>query len=177
MSSILLIGFVGVMLVLLFKRPLTNQVGKENRFVHKLRNAEWFQNHWLSGLFLFGLNAVLFFSTVLLIYLLMKLMIPFIHLFVMFMAVGASIYLWILIHKAWGGSRKNRLKMSAVGSSFYLILTIIFVFWLKNLKPAYHGDDMFMASIGLIIATIVTTVAFLTCFGIKGFSKGKTVNG
>jgi hypothetical protein len=176
MSLIILMGIIGMLLVLFFKRPLIDIIAKDNKLVYKLKDADWFQNHWLSGVFLFGLNAVFFFLTVLLLFMLMYLFIPFVHLFVMFFAVIASIYVWILINKAWKGTRSNRLKMGAVGSSFYIFLTFIFAFWLVNLKPSYPGDDTFMRAIGLVFAIIVTSIAFVTCLVITGFSKEKVAN-
>lgn len=92
MSLILFIGLLGVFLVIFLKRPLIDTLGKNNKLVHKLKNAKWFQNHWLSGIFLFVMNAVLFFSTGLVLYALMYLFIPFVHLLVMFLAVIGSIF-------------------------------------------------------------------------------------
>ncbi|MFX3660984.1 MAG: hypothetical protein ACE3JN_13090 [Ectobacillus sp.] len=171
MSLFLLIGVMGIIFVLFLKRPLMNAIGKDNKFVYMLKDAKWFQNHWIAGIFLFGLNAVFFFLTVLLLYIVMYLLIPFVHLFVMFFAVIGSIYVWILINKAWKGTKSNRWKMGAVGSSFYIFMTCIFAFLLVNLKPAYPGDDIFMGAIVLIFAIIVTLVAFIACFVMMGFSK------
>lgn len=173
MSFILLIGLFGVLLILFFKNPIINILGENNKMVHRLRNANWFQNHWLSGVFLFGANAVLFFATIGLLYMLMFLIIPFIHILVMLFAVFGSVYLWILINKAWQGSKRNRLRMGAIGSSFYFILTVLFVFWFVTLKPSYPGEDTFMKWIGLLFAIIVTLVACITCFIFTGFSKRK----
>lgn len=171
MSFILLIGILGVLLAIFFKSPIMDMTGKDNKLVDKLKNAKWFQNHWLSGIFLFFMNAILFFSTVLVLFGLMFLLIPNIHLLVMLLAVIGSIFLWIFINKAWQGTKRNRLKMGIVGSSFYIFLTFMFVYWLVTLKPSYPGDDTFMAAIGLDIAIIVTIVAFITCLIITGFSK------
>lgn len=173
MSSLLLIGVIGVFLVLIFKKPILNVFGENHKFVDRLRNAKWFQNYWLSGIFLFVLNAVLFFSTVLVLYGLMQLLIPFVHIIVMFLAVIGSIFSWFMINKAWVGVRSNRLKMAAIGSSFYIFLTSLFVYRFVTLKPSYPGEDTFMAAIGLGFAINVTTVAFITCFVITGFSKTK----
>lgn len=82
-----------------------------------------------------------------------------------------SIFSWVLINNAWQGTKRNRLKVGAVGSSFYIFLTFIFAYWFVTLKPSYPGEDTFMGAIGLIFAIIVTTVAFITCFVITGFSK------
>lgn len=173
MSLVLFIGFLGVFLVILFKVPIIEMIEENNKLVRNLKNAMWFQNHWLSGIFLFVMNGFLFFSTCLVLYVLMYFLIPFVHLFVMFLAVIGSIFLWVSINKYWKGAKKNRLKMGAVGSSFYIFLTFMFVYWFVTLKPSYPGEDIFMRAIGLVFAIIVATVAFITCFVITGFSKKK----
>lgn len=167
-SLVLVLGLVGVIFVLFSKRRLLDMVGEDNRLVQTLKRVRWFQHHWLAGIFLFVVNAVLFFSTCLVLYVLMYFFIPYLHIVVMAAAVVGSFILWIVIYRDWEGTRRNRLKMSAVGSSFYLVLTIVFVYWFVTLKPAYPGEDTFMAAIGLILATIVTTVAFSCCFVITG---------
>ncbi|MBL5766400.1 hypothetical protein MXL46_07625 [Heyndrickxia sporothermodurans] len=173
LSLIIFIGLFGVLLVLFFKNPIINRLGENNKMVHKLQTANWYQNYWLAGIFLFGMNAVLFFATIGILYLLMFLIIPFIHIFIMLLAVFGSIYLWIIINKAWQGTKRNRLKMGAIGSSFYLILTVLFVFLFVTLKPSYPGEDTFMKAIGLLFAIIVTAVACITCFVFTGFSQRK----
>lgn len=176
MSLVLIIGLLGVLLVTFYKGPITVILGKNNKLVHRLKNARWFQNHWLSGIFLFAMNAVLFFSTGLVLYVLMYFVIPFVHLIVMFFAVIGSILLWVIINKAWQGTKRNGLKMGAIGSSFYIFLTFLFVYWFVTLTPSYPGEDTFMRAIGLVFAIVVTTVAFITCFVITGFSKKKIAN-
>ncbi|ALC80302.1 MULTISPECIES: cation-translocating P-type ATPase [Bacillus] len=175
MTFILLIGTVGVILTLFFIKPLTGKVGSNHKLVHKLKDTKWFQNHWLAGMFLFIVNAVLFFSTGLILYVfvLTYFLIPYVHLFIMLFAAIVSIFLWILIYKAWQGTKINRLKMGFIGSSFYIVLTVIFVYWLLTLKPSYPGDDTFMGAIGLLFSIIVTSVAFITCFVITGFYKNE----
>jgi protein-S-isoprenylcysteine O-methyltransferase Ste14 len=171
MSLILLIGLLGIFLVLLFKNPIIGLIGENNNLIIKLRNAKWFQNPWFSGVFLFVINAFLFFLTVLVLYVLMYFFIPFVHLIVMFIAVIGSIFTWIIINRAWQGTKRNRLKMGAIGSGFYLFLTLIFVYRLVTLKPSYPGDDTFMGAIGLFFSIIVTVVAFVTCLFITGFTR------
>ena len=171
MTFILLIGVLGVLIVVFFKNSLINTVQQSNKLIHKLQNAKWFQSYLLSGIFLFMMNFVLFFFTVTVLYELIYLVIPFAHILVMFLAVIGSIYLWIVIKKAWQGTKRNRLKMGIIGSSFYFFLTVIFFIWFVTLKPSNPGDDTFMGAIGLVFAIIVTIVAFSTCFIITGFSK------
>ncbi|WP_391209563.1 hypothetical protein [Psychrobacillus sp. L4] len=173
---ILLIGPLGVFLLLFIKRPLVEILGENNKLVFKLKNAIWFQNHWFSGIFLFIMNAVLFFSTVLMLYILAYFSIPFIHLLVMIFAVIGSILLWIIINKASLSTKKNRWKMATVGSSFYIILTLMFIYWLVTLKPSYPDEDTFMKAIGLVLGVIVTMVAFISCFVITGYPNKKAGN-
>ena len=60
--------------------------------------------------------------------------------------------------------------MGTIGSSFYGVLSILFIYWLVTLEPSYPGEDTFMQAIGLMLGTIVTTVAFITCFIITGYT-------
>lgn len=170
MSIIIFVGLLGAFLVIFLRRPILSMIGNNNRLVLRLQHLKWFQNHWLSGMFLFALNAVLFGSTCLLLYVLMYFLIPFVHLFVMFFAAAISIAFWLFIHKAWEGSKKNRLKMGALGSSFYMLSALLFGYLLATLKPSYPGEDTFMVAVGLVFAIIVTSVAFMGCFVITGFS-------
>jgi len=173
MTSILFIGLLGVLFVIVFKRPILGNLGRNNKWVHKLKNVKWFQNHWLAGLFLFVMNAVLFLLTGIVLRILGYFVIPYVHLLIMFLAVIGSIYLWGLIHNAWEGSKRNRMKLGALGSSFYMLLTFTFVYWFVTLKPSYPGEDTFMRAISLLFAIIVAAVAFITCFIMTGFSKKK----
>ncbi len=176
MSFILLIGLVGVLLVILYKRPIINIIGSDNKLVHKLENKKWFQNYWVAGIFLFVMNTFLFSSTLLVLYVLVYFLIPFVQMFVILLAVIGSTLLWLLVNKAWKGTKKSRIKMGFIGSSFYIFLTFVFVYWLVTMKPSYPGEDTFMGAIGLVFAIIVTTVAFITCFAITGFSRDETIN-
>ncbi|MFG3611570.1 hypothetical protein [Rummeliibacillus stabekisii] len=164
MTSILMIGCIGVLLIIYFRKIFIEHLGKKNNLVHKLKNANWFQNHWLSGLFLFCMNAILFFSTGLILYLLIFFPIPYLHILLMFAAVLTSILLWIAINKAWQGSKRNRIKMSVVGSSFYFFLLILFIYWFVTIKPSYQGEDIFMKGFGLLFGMVVSFVACITCF-------------
>lgn len=175
MILFILFGLFGVIILLSMKRPLIGMLGDDNKFVHKLKSAIWFQNYWLGGLFLFLLNAALFLSTAFILYLFTYIIIPFFHLFVMIFAVFASFYLWMIINKAWQGTNRNRLKMAAIGSSFYSILTLLFAYQLVTLEPLYPGDDPFMRALGLYIGIIVTVVAFLSSFIITGFTNRKAL--
>jgi len=170
----LFIGLLGALFINIFKRSIIEMVGERNPLVQRLKNVSWFQNHWLAGIFLFLVNAGLFFTTGFVLFWLMSFLIPYVHFLVMFIAVMASLYLWIIINKAWQGTRRKQLRMSAVGSSFYLILTLIFCYKLITLKPLFPGDDTFMRALGLELGLIVTTTAFISCLLFTSYSKQKS---
>lgn len=172
-SLIILVGLLGVLAMILYKNPIIQGLGSNNKLVNQLKHKAWFQNQWLCGAFLFIVNAVLFFSTGLILYGITFLSIPFIHLGVMFMAVILSVIIWSFVNLAWGGENRERLIMAGVGSSFYLVLSGVFIFQLVTLEPKFPGEDTFMAAIGIMFGIIVTSVAFLTCFIMTGFSKRK----
>ncbi|MFE8699882.1 hypothetical protein ACFYKX_04515 [Cytobacillus sp. FJAT-54145] len=170
-SLIILVGLLGVLAIILFKNPIIQGLGTNNKLVNQLKHKAWIQNQWLCGAFLFFVNAVLFFSTGLILYGITFLSIPFIHLGVMIMAVILSVIFWSSVNLAWEGEKKKRLMMAGVGSSFYLILSAIFIYRLVTLEPSYPGEDTFMAAIGMMFGIIVTSVAFLTCFIMTGSKR------
>ncbi|WP_026693643.1 membrane protein [Peribacillus kribbensis] len=170
MSLLLLLGILGFILVIVLKKPLIISFEENNRWVNKLKRAKWFQNHWLSGLFLFSMNAALFAAVCLFFILLSFFVIPYLHILVGFAAVILSFILWIAITKAWKGTRWNRFKMGITGSSFYILLIAGFAYWMRELKPSYPGEDIFMGAIFLIFGMIAALIAFIACLVITGFS-------
>ncbi|WP_440895343.1 hypothetical protein ACS127_12320 [Amphibacillus sp. Q70] len=50
--------------VILYRKAIVVQIGSHNRWVKILMNVEWFQDYRLAGIFLFVMNAVLFFQQV-----------------------------------------------------------------------------------------------------------------
>ncbi|MBD3109621.1 hypothetical protein IEO70_14835 [Bacillus sp. AGMB 02131] len=170
MTLFLFVGILAVGVIILCKGPIISLCPEDSRLGQMLTNTGWFRSYWLSGVFLFSMNAMLFCTSILLLFI----RLPFIHLLIMLLAVIASIFLWATINKVWQGTRRNRLKMSAIGSSFYLLFSLVFSYMLVTLEPAYPGEDLFMKGIGLLVAIIVTMVAFVTCFVFTGFSKGRS---
>ncbi|MFF2874991.1 hypothetical protein ACFVR2_01585 [Gottfriedia sp. NPDC057991] len=170
MTLFLLFVFIVVSIILFKRDKVAFMLSENNKLIFKLKNTSWFQNHLMSGIFLFIVNATLFFSTCLIIYLLTYLLIPFLHLLVMILAIFGSFFLWIIVNKAWQGTNANRIKMSILGSSFYILLSILFLYWLLNLESSYPGEDLFMRSIGLMFGLMVSIVAFLSCLITTGFS-------
>ncbi|KGP74292.1 hypothetical protein [Pontibacillus yanchengensis] len=177
MSFILLMGLIGIVFLLYFKKPILSIVSENHGIVSKLQDSKWFQDYRLAGVFLFGINAVLFISTILMLYGLTLLTIPYVHLIIMLFAVVVSIYFWLVVHKSWKGSRMERVKMSLIGISFYIGSTLLFIYWLVTLTPSYPGEDTFIIAIGLILAIIVTSVACIVCFIITGITKDRLSRG
>ncbi|XZF74967.1 hypothetical protein ACSBO6_15310 [Bacillus sp. AL-1R] len=170
LTLFLLLVFIVVCTILFKRDKVSFMLDDHNKLVFKLQSASWFQNHLMSGIFLFIMNAMLFFTTclVLYFYLLTDLQIPYLHLLVMVLAVFASFFLWIIVSKAWQGTNVNRIKMSIIGSSFYVFLSILFLYWRLTLE-AYPGEDLFMRDLGLMLGLIVSIVAFLSCLITTGF--------
>ncbi|MFS0822343.1 hypothetical protein [Bacillus sp. 1P02SD] len=176
MTLFLMVGILLIILVGINRNKLVNSNSLNNRLVKKLSSYEWFQNPWLSGLFLFVLNAFLFGSTLLILFLLGFLTIPYLHLLIMFGAVLVSLVVWIILLNAWTGDKKGRILRGFIGSSFYLLLTIVFTYLIVTLEPEFPGDDTFMAFIGLVMAITVALVAFVTCFLFTGVFERKEVH-
>ena len=61
--------------------------------------------------------------------------------------------------------------MGFIGSSFYAFLLFFFLYKFITLKPAFAGDDTFMAAVDLIFSMIVATVAFMTCFAFMALAR------
>lgn len=164
-STFFLAGMVLVLVMIVFSRTLWVPSGMVERLSKKKR----FQNHWLSGGYLFGINALYFGATMFLLYLLMFTDIPYLHLVLMFLATIVSILTWSAVSAAWTGSFKNRLKMALTGSSFYLIVAFIMVIEWLSVKPLYPHEDTFMRALGWMLGFFVSAVAFSICFIFTAF--------
>ena len=163
------VGLIAAFFVLFFRAAIVGSISENNIFVKWLQRSKWFQNRILAGGILFLMNGVLFMSTVGILYGLMIFFIPYVHFIVMIAAVVMSIWLWSIVHKAWKGSNKGRIVVASVGSSFYFVLTVLFVYMYVQIEPYYPGEDTFMRALGLSLASVVTAVACITCFVITGF--------
>ena len=175
MLELVLLMLIGILVVgglLLTRNTGFNFISENNQMVHKLNKANWFDNHWFAGLFLFFCNMVLFCLVGLSLYLFVtNFTIPYLHLVFMVLGVITSFYLWNIIQQAWGGPKGKRVIVGLVGSSFYLMLMIGFGYQLLVLKPAFPGDDTFMAALGLGLGITVTLVAFVSSFVFTGLER------
>lgn len=91
----------------------------------------------------------------------------------MIIAVFLSLLMREWFGISWKGSRRNRFKMGLLGSSLYLLLSLVFLYQMFNLKPANPHDDTFMAFVGLLFGLIVSIVAFITFFCFTALSRRK----
>lgn len=171
MSILLVLGIVCIGVLLVNRHQIIGFMRDDSYMVRMLSASSWFQNHWYSGMFLFVLNAMLFGLTLLSIFLLGKLQVPFLHLFIMILAVFSSFYLWASIHQAWRGGRRERFIQGLMGSSVYLLLTLFFGWMLISLEADTPYHDSFMEWIGLVFGMLVSFVAFVTCLCMTGLTS------
>ncbi|WP_146223187.1 hypothetical protein [Ureibacillus chungkukjangi] len=146
-------------------------INENNKFVKSIQRVSWFQKSYLAGIMLLLVNAVLFFGSLGILNALMIYFGLYVHFFVMLVAVVLSIGSWIIVNKAWNGSNRGRIVIAGIGSSFYFVLTILFVYRYMSIEPYYPGEDTFMRALGLTLAGITTVIAWITCFVITGFSS------
>ncbi len=170
LMSVFGIGMLIIIMILIKKQSLIEVVGN-HLIVQKIAEKQWFHHKWRSGLFLFVLNAVLFLFAIGLIFLSGLLMVPYLHILVMLSATLTSIYLWIAIRVSVQRPKKDQLVMGLLGSSFYVILFLIFLYLFMTLGPATLEHDTFMDAIGLMLGMVVAFVAWMTCFFITAFQK------
>jgi hypothetical protein len=170
---IFIFGLLSVLILIVFSNSILEVLREKNHLEYFLRGKKVFQHYWLAGIILFLMNALVFFLTMIILYVIQSFSIPFMHLVVMLLAVASSIYFWLLVNLNWQGEAKDRIKVGVIGSSFYLFLTVFFIFKYVTIKPMFPGDDTFMKSIGFMFGIMITSVAFVTCFSLTGLVRGK----
>ncbi|WP_408010455.1 hypothetical protein ACJROX_09205 [Pseudalkalibacillus sp. A8] len=94
MTLLLLCGLIIIFLVVMNRSKLYSIIPFDFKIIESVSKKEWFRNPWLSGLALFFINTVYFGLTGLILFLLMSLMVPFLHLVIMLAAVVSSILTW-----------------------------------------------------------------------------------
>ncbi|WP_408010456.1 hypothetical protein ACJROX_09210 [Pseudalkalibacillus sp. A8] len=65
--------------------------------------------------------------------------------------------------------------MSLVGSSFYGLMCLFFLWGYLHVEPAYPGEDTFMRAISWMLGVIVAGTAFLTYLSFTNFSTRKAM--
>ncbi|QGH35217.1 hypothetical protein GI584_14685 [Gracilibacillus salitolerans] len=174
MSTFLIVGVFAIILFLFFRKPIVKKIETFVKLQLDVEKHKWLNNYWITGGILFGVNALFFTSTILILIGLSYLMLPYVHLLVMVVAVIISIFVWIVFAHSWRGSKLNKWKMALIGSSFYVIMIIFFSYWYATLEPTYPGEDLFMAGLGLMMAIFVSLVAFLTSLFVVGTGNNRS---
>lgn len=170
MSFFMFIVLVALLIAFLVRRILSSYI-QDSKWVAILRSKPWISNPWKAGLFLFGINTLIFGITALILFVLALTFIPYLHLLVMLAAIVLSLWIWSIMNAAWTDTSNKRWIMAFVGSSFYLIL--MFVCWiLLDLLPSTHANgDNFMAGIGLALAAFASATAFIICLILTAYKK------
>lgn len=177
LGIILFLLIIAFIFISISRSALVGSINDNNRFVKWLQNSRWYQNSYLAGIVLFIANAVLFLTTIGILYVLMLFFIPYVHFIVMIIAIIFSVGIWIIFNKAWNGSKKEQIIMASLGSSFYFALTVLFVYMYVRIEPYYPGEDTFMRALGLSLAGFVTAVACISCFVMTGFqTRGNLIS-
>lgn len=175
MLMLFLAGSLFVVVFLVRKSFLTKLVSPTNKIVRELSGSSWFHHPIWSGVFLFLTNTLLFGITATVLFLLSYFFIPYLHLAIILLAIFASLFIWTAIYHADHKTKKDRVLMSFLGSSFYLLLLGYAV--LNMIFPTTIPDapehDQFMEFIGMLILSIIALTASFTCFVITGLYRKK----
>jgi hypothetical protein len=149
MSIILVAGLI-LTVILLSKQKAGSSAGFLTNISYKLKGSLLSQNFWLAGAALFAANTALFGIAFVIMFFL-----PMGTILGLLLCIPLSIFTWLFISEIWDGNDKDKIKMACVGNSFFLILIIWAIRYYITLEPAYPGDDLFMAWIGLIFSLIL----------------------
>lgn len=150
MTILLLAGIVFTLILIMKQRDFAS-VGMVRNISHKLKGHSLSTNYWQAGIALFAANAGLFVLAFLILFLL-----PYGTMAGLLICIPLSLFTWVIFSEVWRGSWKDKVKMAFIGTSFFLLF-LGWIFWYyATLEPAYPGDDLFMAWIGVIIASIFT---------------------
>ncbi|ANC75594.1 hypothetical protein ABE65_001520 [Fictibacillus phosphorivorans] len=148
MTVLLLAGIV-LTLILLMKQRDFASVGMVRNISYRLKGRSLSTNYWQAGIALFAANAALFALAFVILFFL-----PYGAMVGLLLCIPLSLFTWVIFSEVWEGAMKDKVKMASIGSSFFLLF-LGYIFWYyATLEPAYPGDDLFMAWIGVIIATI-----------------------
>jgi hypothetical protein len=154
--SILLIAGMILTVILLTKQKNWASADFVTNIRYKLHGSVISRNFWLAGAALFGANAALFGIAFFIMFFL-----PMATILGLLLCIPLSIITWMIISEIWDGNNKDKIKMACLGNSFFLILMTWAIWYYITLEPAYPGDDLFMAWIGLIISLILGLGAML----------------
>ncbi|MET3730130.1 putative membrane protein YGL010W [Fictibacillus halophilus] len=148
MTVLLLAGIVFTLILITKQRDVAS-IGIVRNITYKLKEYPMSANYWQAGITLFVANAALFALAFVILFFL-----PYGAMAGLLMCIPLSLFTWVIFSEVWRGSWKDKVKMTFIGSAFFLFF-LGWIFWYyATLEPAFPGDDLFMAWIGVIIASI-----------------------
>ncbi|WP_137791391.1 hypothetical protein [Bacillus sp. E(2018)] len=150
MTVLLLAGIIFTIILLTKQRDFAS-VGMVRNLSLKLSEKSLSTNYWQAGIALFIANATLFALAFVILFFL-----PYGAMAGLLLCIPLSLFTWVIFSEMWRGSKKDKVRMAFIGSAFYLFFLGGIVSYYATLQPAYPGDDLFMAWIGVIIAFIFT---------------------
>jgi len=172
----LVIYFILISILVMGGRKFYNRIGTNYEFLNKIKNKKWFQNHWICGLIVLFQNALLFSIASVLIYLIslpdilhdiMDLQYFFI-IVVLTITLTGSFLLWIIVRNIWQGTFANRMKMSIIGSSFYVLVELVCIYNFISTDYPLPDKELYFANLTLVIEA---ALMFLANFIILGFRR------
>ncbi|MQR93890.1 hypothetical protein [Fictibacillus phosphorivorans] len=147
--TVLLLGGIVFTLILIMRQRDFASAGVVKNISYKLKGRSLSTNYWQAGIALFAANAALFALAFVILF-----FVPYGAMVGLLLCIPLSLFTWVIFSEVWRGSWKDKVKMASIGSSYFLLF-LGWIFWYNaTLEPAYPGDDLFMAWIGVIIATI-----------------------
>jgi len=150
--------------MLLIKNSILANINPKSNLSLKFQSTDWFQNPIYSGGFIFFMNAIYFSIALLLIFLSNKAGLHFLYFLIVFAVMFLSIWFWCLINVSWKGRIGERIMMASIGSSFYLLVGLYFLYnYLKHNNPSN--------AFGLLLGIIVSVIACITCFLFTALEK------
>lgn len=152
--TILLLGGIVFTVILLIKQEELAAAGLVTSISSKIKGSSLSTNYWFAGASLFLANTALFAIAFAIFF-----FIPFGTTLGLVMCIPLSLFTWLIFSQVWGGSYKDKVKMVCIGNIFFLLFMGWTIWYYMTLEPAYPGDDLFMAWIGMIISIIFTVGA------------------
>ena len=172
MHIILFISLIVLIICAIFKPKLLQLARRNQKVIEKIEALTWFTNHWYAGFALFIGNAFIFLSSLLFIFIVSFIPIPFLHVVIFIMSSLISLYFWSIINVSWHGDKLGRLKIGAVGSFFYVFISFHLLFELHNYNLNEVQETFEL--IGLFINLLISGIAFVLCILYTSFSSNES---
>ena len=131
LTVLLLAGIVFTLILIMKQRDIAS-VGMVRNISHKLKGHSFSKNYWQAGIALFAANAALFALAFVILFFL-----PYGAMVGLFMCIPLSLFTWVIFSEVWEGAMKDKVKMTFIGSSFFLLFLGWILRYYATLEPAY----------------------------------------